>query len=59
MKVEWSSDLRAEWSSEMGAEQSSNSKHRVERSSDLGVGWKLEQWKWEMGHPLTIGEWST
>ena len=44
-KAEWSSDLRAEWSS--------NSKSRAEQSSDLGVGWNLEQRKCEMGCPLT------
>ena len=26
---------------------------KVEWSSDLGVGWNLEKWKCEMGHPLT------
>ena len=53
VKVEWSSDLRAEQSSEREAEQSSNSKSGVEQSSDLEVEWNLEQWKCEMGHPLT------
>ena len=43
VKVEWRSDLRVEQSSEMGVEQSSN----------LEVGWDLEQWKCEMGCPLT------
>ena len=43
VKVERSSDLRVEWSLEMGAEQ----------SCDLEVGWNLEQWKCEMGCPLT------
>ena len=38
----------------MGVEQSSDSKSRAGQSSDLGVGWKLEQWKWEMGRPLTV-----
>ena len=37
--------VKVEWSLEMGAEQ----------SSDLGVGWNLEQQKCEMGHPLTRG----
>ena len=36
-------EVKAEWSLEMG----------VERSSDLKVGWNLEQWKCEMGCPLT------
>ena len=54
VKAEQSSNLRAEWSSEMGVERSSNSKSGAGRSSDLGVGWKLEQWKWEMGCPLTL-----
>ena len=53
VKVEWSSDLRAEWSLEMGAEWSSNLKSGVEQSSDLEVEWNLEQWKCEMGCPLT------
>ena len=43
VKVERSSDLRAEQISEVS----------VEWSSDLEVGWNLEQWKCEMGHPLT------
>ena len=43
VKAEQSSNLRVEQSLEMG----------VEWSSDLGVGWGLEQWKCEMGHPLT------
>ena len=54
VKVERSSDLRAEQSSEMGAEQSSDSKSRAGRSSNLGVGWNLEQQKCEMGCPLTM-----
>ena len=54
MKVEQSSDLRAEWSSEMGVERSSDSKSGVGQSSDLGVGWNLEQQKCEMGCPLTV-----
>ena len=53
VKVEQSSDLRVERSSEMGVEQSSDSKSGAEQSSNLGVGWKLEQRKWEMGCPLT------
>ena len=53
VKVERCSDLRAEQSSEMGMERTSDLKSGVERSSNLGVGWKLEQWKWEMGCPLT------
>ena len=53
VKAERSSDLRVERSSEMGAEWSSDLKSRAGWSSNLGVGWKLEQWKWEMGHPLT------
>ena len=49
VKVEQSSDLRAERSLEMGAEWNSN----------LEVGWNLEQWKCEMGHPLTASmQWS-
>ena len=55
VKVEQSSDLRVERSSEMGAEQSFNLKSRVEWSSNLEVGWNLEQQKCEMGHPLTEG----
>ena len=35
VKAEQSSDLRVEWSSEMGAERSSDSKSRVEWSSNL------------------------
>ena len=46
--------MGAEWSSEMGAERSSDSKSGVGWSSDLGVGWNLEQWKGEMGCPLTL-----
>ena len=53
VKAEWSSDLRVERSLEMGAEQSSDSKSGAGWSSDLGVGWNLEQWKCEMGCPLT------
>ena len=34
-------------------EQNSDSKSEVEQSSDLEVGWNLEQQKCEMGHPLT------
>ena len=49
------SDLRTEWSSEMGVERSSNSKSGAGGSSNLGVGWNLEQWKCEMGCPLTHG----
>ena len=52
VKAEWSSDLRVERSLEMGVEWSSNSKSRVEQSSNLEVGWNLEQWKCEMGQPL-------
>ena len=37
----------------MGVEWSSNSKSRVEQSSNLEVGWNLELWKCEMGHALT------
>ena len=55
VKAEQSSDLRVEWSSEMGAERSSHLKSRVGQSSDLGVGWNLEQQKCEMGCPLTVG----
>ena len=55
VKVEQSSNLRAEQSSEMGVERSSNSKSRAGWSSNLGVGWNLEQWKCEMGCPLTLG----
>ena len=54
VKVERSSDLRVEWSSEVGVEQSSDSKSRAGRSSDLGVGWNLEQQKCEIGCPLTV-----
>ena len=43
VKVELSSNLRVEQSLERGAEQ----------SSDLEVEWNLEQWKCEMGCPLT------
>ena len=39
----------------MGVEQSSDSKGGVEWSSNLEVGWNLEQQKCEMGHPLTLG----
>ena len=53
VKVERSSDLRGKWSSDMGVERSSNSKSGAGWSSDLGVGWNLEQWKCEMGCPLT------
>ena len=45
--------MEAEQSSEMEAERSSDSKSGVGWSSDLGVGWNLEQWKCEMGCPLT------
>ena len=58
VKVEQSSNLGVEQSSEMGAEQSSNSKSGAEWSSDLEVGWNLEQWKCEMGHPLTELGWT-
>ena len=44
VKAEQSSNLRRGQSLEMGAEW----------SSDLEVGWNLEQWKCEMGHPLTV-----
>ena len=54
VKAEQSSDLRVEWSSEMGAERSSDSKSGAGQSSDLGVGWNLEQQKCEMGCPLTV-----
>ena len=54
VKVEQSSSLRAERSSEMGVEQSSYSKSRAEWSSNLEVEWNLEQWKCEIGHPLTL-----
>ena len=37
---------------EVKVEWSSNSKSGAERSSDLEVGWDLEQWKCEMG--LTV-----
>ena len=40
-------EVKAERSLEIGAEW----------SSDLGVGWNLEQWEYEMGCPLT-GTWS-
>ena len=53
VKVEWSSDLRVEQSLEMEAERSSDLKSRAGWSSDLGVGWNLEQQKCEMGCPLT------
>ena len=43
VKVEQSLEMGAERSWEMGAE----------RSSDLEVEWNLEQWKCDMGHPLT------
>ena len=43
VKAEQSSEMVAEWSLEMG----------VERSSDIELGWNLEQWKCEMGRPLT------
>ena len=46
-------EVKAEQSSEMGAEQSSDLKSRVEQSSDLEVGWNVEQQKCEMGRPLT------
>ena len=49
-----SSDLRVEQSLEMGVEWSSDSKSRAGWSSDLGVGWNLEQQKCEMGCPLTL-----
>ena len=52
VKVERSSDLRGKWSSDMGVERSSNSKSGAGWSSDLGVGWNLEQRKCEMGCPL-------
>ena len=54
VKVEQSSDLRGEQSLEMGAEWSSNSKSGARWSSNLRVGWNLEQWKCEMGCPLTV-----
>ena len=38
-------------------EWSSDSKSRVEWSSDLEVGWNLEQRKCEMGCPLTLSGW--
>ena len=42
-------EVKVEWSSNL----------RVEQSSDLEVGWNLEQWKCEMGHPLTASmQWS-
>ena len=53
VKVEQSSDLRVEQSLEMGVERSSDLKSGVGRSSNLGVGWNLEQQKCEMGCPLT------
>ena len=53
LRAERSSNLRAEQSSEMGAEWSSNSKSGAGQSSNLGVGWNLEQRKCEMGCPLT------
>ena len=40
----------------MGVEWSSDSKSRVGWSSNLGVGWNLEQQKCEMGCPLTDAE---
>ena len=46
-------EVKAEWSLEMGAEWSSDSKSGAEQSSDLEVGWNLEQQKCEMEHPLT------
>ena len=54
VKAEQSSDLRAERSLEMGVEWSFDSKSRAGWSSDLGVGWNLEQQKCEMGCPLTV-----
>ena len=36
-------EVKVEWSSDL----------RVERSSDLEAEWNMEQWKCEMGHPLT------
>ena len=53
VKMEWSSDLRVERSLEVWVEWSSNSKSGVEQSSDLEVGWNLEQLQCEMGCPLT------
>ena len=53
VKVEQSSDLRVERSLEMRVEWSSDSKSGAGWSSNLGVGWNLEQWKCEMGCPLT------
>ena len=47
VKVEWGSDLRVEQSLQMGAGW----------SSDLGVGWNLEQQKCEIGCPLTGIPW--
>ena len=45
--------MRAEQSLGRKVEWSSNWKSRAEWSSDLEVEWNLEQWKCEMGHPLT------
>ena len=45
-------EVKAERSLEMGVEWSSNSKSGAGWSSDLGVGWNLEQQKWEMGRLL-------
>ena len=53
VKVEQSSDLRVEQSLEMGVERGSDLKSGAGRSSNLGVGWNLEQQKCEMGCPLT------
>ena len=47
-------EVKAERSSEMGAERSFDLKSGAGQSSDLGVGWNLEQQKCEMGCPLTI-----
>ena len=51
VKVEQSLEMGAERSLEMGAERSWEM--GAERSSDLEVEWNLEQWKCDMGHPLT------
>ena len=52
-KVEWISNMRVEQSLGRKVEQSSDSKSGAEWSSNLEVEWNLEQWKCEMGHPLT------
>ena len=48
--------MKVERSLEMGVELSSNLKSGVGWSSNLGVGWNLEQQKCEMGCPLTVND---